>query len=465
MPFHKDLTEIHVSHAFTFADAATRLAASVVSADVGKMVKQTDNDTYYIIKNTVPEYIGPLGATAADDPDQSYELNNLSLASNIPVNKNFIDGDVTVGSDQINEVAHGYVTGLKLQFTTTGTLPAGLSLITDYFIIKIDDDNYQVAISLANALTGTQVDITSAAGGGTHTADVDAALIIELVGKDGADPSVGNPVKVGFRNVTATNGTYVQRTVTNGLSVVISAGSTLGQADGVTHTLKTYLIDNAGTVELGVSQSLFDENTVQSSTAEGGAGAADANGIIYSMEAHTNKAIRLIGRITNSQATAGTWVSTPSELSLYADAIAKNESIAAIYTTNAGNAVVSSALIDFENKVKDTHNAVTIGASWVFTAPAAGLYQINATLLTELVAPTIGQELLLEIHKNNVRHWGYPRDTAEATDARRFSSGGGALVELVKGETIHFEVTENIPAVNYTPNVDFNRISIHRVGF
>lgn len=85
-----------------------------------------------------------------------------------PAAKAFATTDVDVDEDTITEVAHGFKTGLKGQFTTTTTLPDGLSLITDYFVIRTDADTYQVATSLANALAGTAVDLIDD-GTGTHT--------------------------------------------------------------------------------------------------------------------------------------------------------------------------------------------------------------------------------------------------------------------------------------------------------
>ena len=82
----------------------------------------------------------------------------------------FVDADTAVATDTITETAHGLVTGEVGQFTTSTTLPAGLSLATDYYIIKITDDAFKVATTRPAALLGTPVvDITSAASGGTHT--------------------------------------------------------------------------------------------------------------------------------------------------------------------------------------------------------------------------------------------------------------------------------------------------------
>jgi hypothetical protein len=56
----------------------------------------------------------------------------------------------------------------RVQLTTSGTLPAGLSLATDYYVIKVSDTTIKLATSYANAVAGTAVNITDA-GTGTHT--------------------------------------------------------------------------------------------------------------------------------------------------------------------------------------------------------------------------------------------------------------------------------------------------------
>jgi len=85
-----------------------------------------------------------------------------------PAAKTFVDADVHVVNNTITEAAHTYVTGLKVAASTDGVLPGGLSA-TNYWVIRVDADTIKLASSLANAEAGTAVDITSAAGGGTHT--------------------------------------------------------------------------------------------------------------------------------------------------------------------------------------------------------------------------------------------------------------------------------------------------------
>ena len=76
----------------------------------------------------------------------------------------FVPGDVTPGTDIINLPAHGLTENTVVQFTSTGTLPAGLSLATDYWVLVQDANNIKVEASLG----GGAVDITDA-GTGTHT--------------------------------------------------------------------------------------------------------------------------------------------------------------------------------------------------------------------------------------------------------------------------------------------------------
>lgn len=56
----------------------------------------------------------------------------------------------------------------KVQFTTSGTLPTGLSLATDYWLVRVSATTCRVATSYANALAGTVVSYTDG-GSGTHT--------------------------------------------------------------------------------------------------------------------------------------------------------------------------------------------------------------------------------------------------------------------------------------------------------
>jgi len=101
----------------------------------------------------------------------------------------FVDADVIVADDTVTIVGHALITGDRVQLTETATLPAGLATGTDYWIIKVNRDTISFATSLANAIAGTVVTITGAAGGGTHT-----ATLTEV--KRGADRYRGHKIQV-----------------------------------------------------------------------------------------------------------------------------------------------------------------------------------------------------------------------------------------------------------------------------
>jgi hypothetical protein len=205
------------------------------------------------------------------------------------------------------------------------------------------------------------------------------ALTVALKGADGNNPSSTNPVYIAFRSSTAATGTPVIRSATAATSVVVSSGSTLGHTSATDMYVYVYAIDNAGTVELAVSSSLFDEGTLVSTTGEGGAGAADSGGVMYSTTARSNVACRLLGRLKSNQATAGTWASSISEIALPPFRARNAIAYVTDQQSNGTNGGASSAGSQLRvlNTVSDPDGiGVTLSLSQ-FTLPA-GKYRIRA---------------------------------------------------------------------------------------
>lgn len=78
--------------------------------------------------------------------------------------------------------AHGFALGLVVQFTTSTTLPTGISAATDYYVVPITATTYKVATSLANALAGTVVAYTNTGTGdqtATPVAIAGATLVLQ----------------------------------------------------------------------------------------------------------------------------------------------------------------------------------------------------------------------------------------------------------------------------------------------
>lgn len=127
-----------------------------------------------------------------------------------------------------------------------------------------------------------------------------------------------NPCTLDFRSATLGSGTINPRAVSAAISTVISSGSTGGTTSGMPSRLAVLAIDNAGTVELAWCNAngaaLLDESALISTTAEGGAGAADSASIIYSTTARSSVPFRIVGFVDSTQATAGTWATAPSTI-------------------------------------------------------------------------------------------------------------------------------------------------------
>jgi hypothetical protein len=130
-----------------------------------------------------------------------------------------------------------------------------------------------------------------------------------------------NPTTLDFRATPLTDGTVNTRTVGSAISVVVSSGSTLGTVSAQQSRIVVLALDNAGTVELAVVNisggTNLDETTLISTTAEGGAGAADSATVVYSTTARTSLPFRVVGFIQSTQATAGTWATAPSTIQGY----------------------------------------------------------------------------------------------------------------------------------------------------
>jgi len=96
-------------------------------------------------------------------------------------NKTFVPGDVSTVDDTITIVSNFYSTGIKVQFTTTVTLPTGLSLATDYWIKRDTANAFSVYDTLDNAQLGGatgKINLTSG-GSGTHTVEIQGQNFLE----------------------------------------------------------------------------------------------------------------------------------------------------------------------------------------------------------------------------------------------------------------------------------------------
>lgn len=275
--------------------------------------------------NQVQYYDGSTNRTVVNT-DQAQTLSSKTLTSpvlNTGVSGSAVLDEDTMSSDSDTQLAtqqsiKAYADGkiAKSTATTKGDVlvATGSGVVTR---LGVGTDGQVLTADSAQTEGVTWSDPASAPGSANDlsnlglSASVAAnALTIALKQSDGStDPSTGGPVKIGFRDATNANGNYDLVSATSAVSVTVSSGSTLGHTSGAYEYIYVYAINNAGSIELAVSSSFYDSSKVVSTSAEGGAGAADSATALYSTSARSNVALRYLGHIQITQATAGTWAS------------------------------------------------------------------------------------------------------------------------------------------------------------
>jgi hypothetical protein len=115
------------------------------------------------------------------------------------------------------------ITGIPVILTTTGTLPAGLTTGTIYYVINASATTFKLATNSDNAFTGTAIDITDT-GTGTHTVTtVDPGTITHVI----QDAKTSTKVKY-FQD---SNGRVWYRSQSN-TGTFLLAGNTLTNSAG-----------------------------------------------------------------------------------------------------------------------------------------------------------------------------------------------------------------------------------------
>lgn len=231
---------------------------------------------------------------------------------------------------------------------------------------------------VATTLVTSPVNLGIAASVGSN------ALTVALKTAGGSDASSSDPVKIPFRSSTATTGTPVVRSVTGALSVVVPSSATLGSTNGDPNWVYVYAIDNAGTVELAVSgQKIADEGSLVSTTAI--SASATSAVTLYSTSARSNVGIRLLGRVKSTQATAGTWATSPSEISLVPFEGQAPRSMVRVHSgvSGAGHGSTNTKIRRFNTAVANYGSAITfadsVGDGASFTINEDGVYAISYT--------------------------------------------------------------------------------------
>jgi hypothetical protein len=142
--------------------------------------------------------------------------------------------------------------------------------------------------------------------------------------------------------------------------------------------------------------------------------------------------------------------------------IAATETIGARYTNTTGSAVANTeTVLDFPTKDYDSHSAVTTGASFKFTAPISGLYEVSVNCLT--AASATASSLVGRIRKNGTafKSTVFPRYAAVSTYTPLVIQ---SRVKLLAGEYVDFVLNETVDTNTLDTTSGANSFEVVRVG-
>lgn len=203
-------------------------------------------------------------------------------------------------------------TSYRLIIHRSSTAASALTMRVDNIVVKRSPAN-----SPTNLGTVDKYSVACTVGS--------SALTCTLKGADGNAISAANPVTLSFKNTTAATGTQYVSVIddypSGNLSTVISSGSTMGCVSAVPCTLYMYAVSLGGTSNNPTFTALsngplLDEGTIQTVSALAGGGSDDAANTLYSAYGAGTSPVKLLARITITEATAGTWASTATEITL-----------------------------------------------------------------------------------------------------------------------------------------------------
>lgn len=103
-----------------------------------------------------------------------------------------VNSEVDITENTMTIPSHGFPEGFKVQLTTTGTLPGGLSTATDYYVIVVDANTIQLASSFADAIAGTEIDLTNQGSSAAVNTVTGVALAGASIGYYGSNTEDGD---------------------------------------------------------------------------------------------------------------------------------------------------------------------------------------------------------------------------------------------------------------------------------
>lgn len=324
--------------------------------------------------------------------------------------------------------------------------------------------------------TGTEYTLqgaTGAAGAGkcfsgslTATVASNALTIAVKVPDGSADPSGGTPVTFKFRSSTAATGSLTSIDATAALSIVVSSGSTLGTVNAVSCRFWVVAFNDAGTLRLGVINCLDsaagagtgrDVKTIfplkgwgiASSTAEGGAGAADSSLTFYTGTAVTSKPYCVLGYVTyeSGVTTAGTYAAAPTRTEVFMENDPLPGDIIQMARTDTGAVATGTTTIPWDDTIPQNTEGDQYMSQAITPTSAANVLKITAQAsLASNTASSLSMTLFQDSVANAIK--GITNNLGVVNAALVLFLGASFLASTTSSTT--FKVRGGLNAANTT---------------
>lgn len=237
---HKDQAVsdgIHTIVAFEAADAAARAALVLVAADEGKIVRQTDNDSFWVITGTGPNTFTDITAAGGGGGGTDVEVEDEGVSLTTAATKlNFVGAGVTATEPVADEI--------------TVTIPGNP--------LEVEDEG----VSLSTAVTK----IDFAGTGVTATEPVAGEILVTIPGAGGGSFLYADKASDTARSSTTTLADDPDLTITVVANTKYRVSGTLFVTNADTLAgFKLAFVTPSGT--LRIAQNARRDNTTTTSTA------------------------------------------------------------------------------------------------------------------------------------------------------------------------------------------------------
>ena len=241
---------------FRRADTASGTVTDMLATSVYELVNGTTGDVSSISIGSDQFTVNVSGSTASIAAgDWIYLTYASAFPSTSTTSFTFEDADVNTGTEYITETAHGMSNGQQIRLTNSGgALPTGLSAGITYYVVGVTANTFQ----LSTTLGGSAVNITAAAGGGTHTVSLQGNSLVysglwQITSKSASSVTIN---LTGAASTTSYPDKYVLATDPTDIPVLLGTDGNLGMYNG--NSLDTFDVTRRMSLALNSSMRMVD---------------------------------------------------------------------------------------------------------------------------------------------------------------------------------------------------------------